>query len=449
MNLYLIVEVADRELDAKIFVGALGAARGYDVLICDARSFYRGVQCKLIPPGIVHFNSVTPSKERRYWFALLKRKGFQITASDEEAGLVRESLDAFITSRFSSETISKCEYFFCWGARDFFNLKERFPEHSKIFRKVGNPRPDIWSSHRSWYWIDDKPIDGKNFLLFTGKFHHANGYRTLSSKLALEEFCGFKKLSIETIRNSVNRASENYKIMACFIDAIYEISREWEELDIVICPHPSEDPDIWRRTFKEYHNVHIIREGSIAWLIHNCLGVVHSGCTSAIEAMFAKKPVLSFTPIKTQDDFITNNIGYRCYSVREVKEAIVTEFQKAKTDPVNIIGGSEFLDQFIFTEPSETASERMLSFWDSLVPSEQKSVHVNLFWSMQIVIQFFRLFRQFSLQSDFARRNFKFRPLKISYVRDRVSKIQHNLRLKGDFKVRKLGPRTVCLRMKK
>ena len=60
--------------------------------------------------------------------------------------------------------------------------------------------------------------------------------------------------------------------------------------DIVLRPHPAEDPKVWQTYLQNIPNVHVIREGSISAWVKNAFVIMHNGCTTAIEATISKKP---------------------------------------------------------------------------------------------------------------------------------------------------------------
>ena len=44
MNIYLHIEISDRELDSKLLLGTLAASRGHDVIVSDLMGIMKGVK---------------------------------------------------------------------------------------------------------------------------------------------------------------------------------------------------------------------------------------------------------------------------------------------------------------------------------------------------------------------------------------------------------------------
>ena len=104
MNIYLHLEVLDRELDSKLLLATLAASRGHDVIVSDQESIVKGLTRKFLSPGIFHTKSLTPGK-----FKILKHKKIidtrcKITSIDEEGGLIDYGYDEFARVRYSIKT---------------------------------------------------------------------------------------------------------------------------------------------------------------------------------------------------------------------------------------------------------------------------------------------------------------------------------------------------------
>ena len=68
-----------------------------------------------------------------------------------------------------------------------------------------------------------------------------------------------------------------------------------------------EKMEIYKKEFKEFNNIEIIREGSAREWIVNSEAVIHYDCSTGIEALIARKNVISFCP------FYDEKIGETTY----------------------------------------------------------------------------------------------------------------------------------------
>ena len=138
MNIYLHVEISQRELDSKLLLGIIAASKGYDVMIADISEINRGLTRNLLEPGIFHEITYT-FKEKINFHSKLKKKGFIITSHDEEGFLELIDYKEPVKTRFSEKTINQGRYL-AWGKEDYKSLKSNYQkQQSKIF-KTGSSR---------------------------------------------------------------------------------------------------------------------------------------------------------------------------------------------------------------------------------------------------------------------------------------------------------------------
>ena len=61
VNIYLHLEVLNRELDSKLLLAVIAASRGHEVIVSD-QEFNKRINKKISLPGIFHTKSLTPGK---------------------------------------------------------------------------------------------------------------------------------------------------------------------------------------------------------------------------------------------------------------------------------------------------------------------------------------------------------------------------------------------------
>ena len=76
MNIYLHLEISVRELDSKLLLAVLAAARGHQVIVSDMESILKGINNGVLAPGIFHTKSITPSDNKIARHEKLINKGF-------------------------------------------------------------------------------------------------------------------------------------------------------------------------------------------------------------------------------------------------------------------------------------------------------------------------------------------------------------------------------------
>lgn len=291
MNLYLPIEILQREFQSKLLIGMECASKGMNV--------YMG---RLVPyltrnffvPGVVLQKSITPSPERLEELNYYKNKKFIITSLDEEVGLVNIG-DNYIKRRYANETLNLTDKVFTWGKFDYLNLVKNFKNHKKKFFLSGNPRLDLWKKKFNFFY-DKKNLKYENYIFFSLNFSF------LFSKSKFNKFLKFLKKSNYvkrgfSIEHAIKLREDSFRMYKKFLKLIIALSSQTKKI-IIVRPHPA-DPLENYDVLKKYKNVKIINEGNISeWIYHSEI-VVHSGCTGGLEASIRGKPTISYLPFES------------------------------------------------------------------------------------------------------------------------------------------------------
>ena len=152
MNIYINIEISDRELDSKLLLAVMAAARGHQVIVSDNSGIDRGFRSKLFAPGIFHTKCITPFDKKVNFHQTLVQNGFLITSIDEEAGLDMVGYEEFSKTRYSEQTIEQSSAVFTWGEDDTGFLEKFYPKHKSKLHKTGSPRIDLLNSSFLKYW---------------------------------------------------------------------------------------------------------------------------------------------------------------------------------------------------------------------------------------------------------------------------------------------------------
>ena len=129
MNIYIQVEVSSRELDSKLLLATLAAARGHQVIVSSVREILSGIKRGILPPGIFHTKSLSPGIEKIARHQSIIDTGSMITSIDEEGGLIDHGYDRFARARYSEKSIGQSSAVFGWGSEDVDTLKRIYSKH--------------------------------------------------------------------------------------------------------------------------------------------------------------------------------------------------------------------------------------------------------------------------------------------------------------------------------
>ena len=459
MNIYIHIEVSARELDSKLLLATLAAARGHEVLVSDMEVVEKGLIRGWLPPGVFHTKSLTPSKIKIDRHEALIRSGSKITSIDEEAGLIRQGYENFSKQRYSDRSIDQASAVFTWGEDDFETLKKNFKKYSNKIHKTGSPRIDLCKPSMFEYWNKPKNIPEKPYLLVVSNMAICDS-RPFSEIVKSQRVGGYYDRDQELLRKQLMRKSSDYFKAMVFIEAIKYLSKNNNGYDIVFRPHPTEKVEFWKVLMEGISNLHIIQEGSINSWIYNSFAVMHHGCTTAIETSVSNKPVISYAPPELKGHVLhynlPNELGYYINS----KEDLLKKVNSLSYESNQRFSKKNY--QHLFSQISkkvyvddELAANKIIKIWESITNNEiSKSINlVKLrFFILKMKINglignilktlSLKRFGNFGTQSD----DPKFPQLDINEISKKVSKLKTILKVDKKIECKLVSKRTIIIR---
>jgi surface carbohydrate biosynthesis protein len=291
MNLYLNIEILNREFHSKLLIAMESASRGMSVYIGRLKPY---LMRDFFAPGIILDKSITPSPQRLMEMEYCKKKNFIYTSLDEEVGLIQTN-DHRIKQRYSNESLKLADKVFCWGRWDYDNLRKRFNKHKNKFILSGNPRIDFWRKDFNFFY-EKRELKYKDYIFFSLNF----GDRTSKS-----EFNRFLKFLIEskyqergyTVEKVTRVRKDSYKMFKKFSKLITTLANK-TDFQIIVRPHTREPINNYD-FLKKYKNVRVIKKGTISEWINYAKIVVHSGCTGGLESSVRGRPTVSYLPFNS------------------------------------------------------------------------------------------------------------------------------------------------------
>ena len=113
MNLYIHIEILEREFLSKLLIGMETASRGIKTYMGRLESY---LMRDFFVPGIILHKSITPSRKRIKELEEYKKRNFVVTSLDEEVGLVNlDNNFNYLKMRYSNESIDLTDKIFTWG----------------------------------------------------------------------------------------------------------------------------------------------------------------------------------------------------------------------------------------------------------------------------------------------------------------------------------------------
>ena len=289
--LYLPIEVKARELDAKLLVAAEACRQGFSVIIGTKALNHL---LKSGPRGIYFYKDVSAPMADK--LKEINGFGHKIVVHDEE-GLVQQNDDDYINRRLMFDTIKYVNIFFCWGthqAKSIKKVKEIFDSEVDI-KVTGHPRFDLLLTPLKGY-NSQLQKNKKRTILINTKLAECNHQRGKNGWLDLlknhnmlhSESCLALRLDQIEYKKSLLK---HYKRL------VQDLSVRYPNDEIVIRPHPSENIGSWEEWGAGLKNVLVSKQHNIGYWLNRSDIVIHTGCTTAIEAYAAGVPVITFKPV--------------------------------------------------------------------------------------------------------------------------------------------------------
>ena len=216
-----------------------------------------------------------------------------------------------------------------WGDRQKQVYLAHAPEVGNAVTVTGSPRFDLCLPKYAWMTEDRERLAAKHapYILICTRFTaiaHAEGIddpfrRKLNPKIWPESFDMGKVTDLW-----FTKWRRDVQDFADFVVLTKEIAANFPSYTIVLRPHPSESLAFYKQAFASFANVVVTREGGVLPWIRSAALVVHSNCTTGIEAVLAGRPVLNLLPEsagRTETDVeVAREAGVTVGSVAEALE---------------------------------------------------------------------------------------------------------------------------------
>lgn len=309
--IYIIIEIARRELDSKIILALKAKENNFDVAITKKSRIFSVL--KYLKSGIVFLKSFGP----RYNPILddIKKYGFKLAGIDEEG--LQVSYNEHLTGklRFSKLVFKDLQYLFTWGLNSkkiYTNYAKKHKlDHKKII-STGSPRVDILKKRYNKIFFDkDNKLQKKKFILIATQFLK---YNRSGDNFETFDKTEFEKEIVITHKKNKFSKGKNFKIeLDKFAKAFYFQEKNFLEYDkmysflckkfpkelFLIKPHPGEGIQYYKQLEKKFKNLKIITDNSniIKWILASKL-LISCNCTTSIEARLLNKSSINYMPYK-------------------------------------------------------------------------------------------------------------------------------------------------------
>ena len=295
-SIFIEYETKTREFDGKLLLINHLLNTGFEKIYFGAGRPLRK-EALYQKNGVYCFKSISVNEIPFY--KKLKALGYTLCLIHAEGGVYYRDSSSSIESMFNQKALRFFDFNFVFGEEIKNNIEKVYGvAASQICIVTGEPRFDLLKNKYLDFFKTDilnKKKEYGNYILINTSFSASN---PKAGEAVLRDYWlnepTFSKKTKDLLMFKMDFFIDVLKL---FIEAIEHISLENPDLNFVIRPHPSESWDVYEKTFKTRKNVFVTNIGNVApWIIGSC-GVIHYDCTTGIETLLAKKPVISFAPI--------------------------------------------------------------------------------------------------------------------------------------------------------
>ncbi len=324
--LYLPIEIKKRELLPKLFLGLSALNKGFNFVIGNKTSIFAATN--FFGPGIYFYKSMNFNDTNH--IKSIKKKNNIYVVHDEESGVTHstsQTFNNFINIRSSEENLKLIDRFYTWGNFDHAAWIKKYQKYKNKFKMTGSPRLDLCIPKVNEHFLSDeiKQIKRKykKYILFISSGISSDV--ELKNIFKQDKFFFRFKNKIEKL-NRINQMKNLRKYFVNSIKLIDYISKKFNNINIVIRPHPNENLKDWKKEIK-YLNKNVILDSTdkdITTLIKNSECVIHNSSFSGIQASLLKKPIIVFSPkkITLNKRNFPNKLGYKANSEKKVCQLI-------------------------------------------------------------------------------------------------------------------------------
>jgi surface carbohydrate biosynthesis protein len=306
------------------------------------------------------------------------QRGGHRTASIDEESFVSSSATE-IGAQYHALAEAHCDLFLTQGAFQRRVVLQRFPTAADRIVVTGNPRADLLRDARF------RPVDpiveeyraaagpylllNTNFTSINPKLGDAYSYYQTCLRVGVlddPEMPPFKRFM-----TWCRWERENLRAMTKLIRRLSEQDRDRR---IVIRPHPSERADVWAEQMSGIPGVDVRAEGDhLAWIDRADI-LVHSGCSTGLEAYLLGRPAISLTPgDKWWPTPALSNIVNPVAATVEQAEELLQRPASAATEENS--GAASNLDDYLFRLSDPPAATRIAGLLSELSKNMEDRPH--------------------------------------------------------------------------
>lgn len=342
----LPIEVKVREFQSRLLLALLLAQNNYKVIFGSQRSIRKYI--KYIAPGI-YFDKSLAINKLSFYQELVKRK-FKIVSIDEEGLSSKNNQNKYITQRIASETLELVEKVFTWGKYEKNIILNSYPRFHKKVIDTGNIRVDLYKNQFKELYknVSDKLSSqyGKYFL-FPSSFsvNHALGINN-----QLKNIKNLGRIKNESDYQFYKKRDDFFlRTYNKYMELVSKVALTFKDYSIIVRPHPSENKNLWEQLSSNHKNIFVRTDHAIAPWIVGAECIIHSSCTTGMEAFLLDKPVITYLPYKDHEyvRHVSNKVSLECNTSTQVLNQLKLVYNQEDIMRDNKDSSTDYLKDYI------------------------------------------------------------------------------------------------------
>ncbi len=357
------VEVKARGLEGRLLLGAHAAAAGWQVIV--GRKNQLNAMIDDLPRGLYFDKGIQTQVINQ--IRHVRTLGNTYAGIDEE-GLVHEGGSAaYVKRRFSRDTLAATSAFCTWGDAQAEVMRAAEPDLADRLAVTGNPRVDLWRPELHALYrerIEQIRSEVGAFVLFPSNFANVIG---ADGPLLTERFGIVTGHYADPAERARFGAYLDLRrgILERLQVALVTLARELPPgHSLVVRPHPSEDHAFWSQLAEGEPRIVVRYDGPLTpWMLASD-GVVHSNCTTGVEAAVAGVPAVAYAPLdESAFPMLPNQVSH----VVDSDEALVGAVHGVLAGrPVLPESAKTTIAHHVAALTGPFAAERMVALFDTL-----------------------------------------------------------------------------------
>ena len=323
MIIYIPLEITVRELQGHLLFATHAAYRGHQVFIAHINHIWLFKRLGLLPKGPFLAKNLNVSKDNALIYKNFQESGCDIYCQEQEPSILWGAFEKFLFDfNITRNQLLPFKAVFCWGERDTHGYRCFFKSHEEIFVDTGSTRSDLWNPR--YTSLREKTGNvGQKYILVVSNFSYWLGTRHWTEWFS----SGRRNETLQSLHQEeclLNFFLEDSSIAFNMIKAVRHMASMYPDYRIVIRPHPLDLPLYWQRVVGDYPNIEVSDNTSpLTNWIDGASVVIQNGCTSSIETVLMKVPLISFGPERHQGDLkIPSMLGLKAETLEELDDAI-------------------------------------------------------------------------------------------------------------------------------